>query len=439
MAPEMADMQHGGVWYHLYPLGFLDAEPTNAELGGERTRVVHRLPRLLEWLDYLVELGITGLLLGPIWQSETHGYDVVDPFSVDRRLGNENDVRQLIDACHQRSLRVALDGVFHHVGRGHPYFRDVLEQRQQSAWRDWFLINFEKPGRDGFAYADFEGHHQLVKLNHLNRAVVDWAVDVARAWLEQGVDGFRLDAVYAIPTVFVAEFAARLRAVRPDLLLLGEVIHGDYPRIARAMQLSTLTQYELWKAIWSSLNDGNLFELAHALQRHADFCREFPPWNFVGNHDTTRIYTQLGDRRHLGHALAILFTVPGIPAIYAGDEQGAGGRKYHRVGGDAKIRRPPPFRPGEVAGQSLDIWSLHRDLIAVRRQRPWLERGQLSVTSVKNHALTFEVRAGANHLVTALNIGDQFVDWALPAGFAPVAGQTDARLGPHTWGVWDSP
>jgi cyclomaltodextrinase len=92
---------------------------------------------------------------------------------------------RLIDECHRRSLRVALDGVFHHVGRGHANFREVLANGSQSAWRDWFEIDFGRPGRDGFAYANFEGHDHLVKLNHANRAVLDWAVDVARYWVDK--------------------------------------------------------------------------------------------------------------------------------------------------------------------------------------------------------------------------------------------------------------
>ncbi len=432
-------MHDSDVWYHIYPLGFLSAELVDPAPDDRGTNVAHRLPQLVEWLDYLTELGITGLLLGPVFESETHGYDVVDPFRVDRRLGTEDDLVRLIEACHRRSIRVALDGVFHHVGRGHPHFRDVLACREQSAWRNWFLIDFDGPGRDGFKYADFEGHDQLVKLNHLNPAVLDWAVDVARYWIARGVDAFRLDAAYALPTVFVAAFADRVRQLRPDVLLLGEVIHGDYRRTVRAMHLSTVTQYELWKGIWSSLNDGNFFELSHALQRHAEFVQHFAPWTFVGNHDTTRIATQLNDAHDLGHALAVLFTVPGIPAIYAGDEQGAVGRKYERAGGDAEVRKPPAFGPTGLAGESLEIWRLHRDLIALRRARPWLARGVLSVTRVENRTMIYEVSGAGGRLVTALNTLDKPVRFALPAGLVPVAGQPGPELGPHSWGVWAKP
>ena len=156
----------------------------------------------------------------------------------------------------------------------------------------------------------------------------------------------------------------------------------------------------------------------------------------MGNHDTTRIATQLTDRRHVGHAMAILFTLPGIPAIYAGDEQGAEGTKYHRAGGDADIRRPPPLRPNELSGDHLDLWRLHRDLIAVRRARPWLATGTLSVTRVDKQTITYEVRAKAGRLATVLNTGDKTVPCAIPADLVPVAGNASAELPPHSWGVW---
>lgn len=422
------------IWYHVYPLGFLKAEDQNPAPGCDTGSVSHRLPELVTWLDYLVDLGITGLLIGPVFESETHGYDVVDPYRVDRRLGTETDLIGLIDEAHRRSLRVGLDAVFHHVGRAHPYFRDVLVHGRQSGWRDWFEIDFDRLGRDGFSYATFEGHDHLVKLNHANPQVLDWAVDVASFWMERGVDAFRLDAAYALLPGFLAAFAARVREMRADVMLLGEVIHGDYVRMARP--LTTVTQYELWKAIWSSLNDGNFFELAHALERHAGYCRHFRPWTFVGNHDTTRIATQLRDKRHLPHALAILFTTPGIPAVYSGDEQGAKGRKYDRAGGDAQIRRPPPLGPGALHGEALELWSLHRDLIAVRRARPWLASGQLRVTQLDNRFTTYEVESGTHRLAVALSTADQPAHWNIPSGMHWLAGHAGADLPPHAWGVW---
>ena len=141
----------------------------------------------------------------------------------------------------------------------------------------------------------FEGHDGLITLNHDNPDVVDYVVDVMSHWLRRGADGWRLDAAYAVPDQFWAQVLPRVRESFPDAWFVGEVIHGDYAGIVRAATFDSVTQYELWKAIWSSLNDGNFHELDHALRRHDEFLDTFVPMTFVGNHDVTRIASQLDD------------------------------------------------------------------------------------------------------------------------------------------------
>lgn len=422
--------------YHIYPLGFLGAETANPAPGAADGPVTHRLRELVGWLDYLQDLGVTALLVGPVFESETHGYDTVDPFRVDRRLGDEADLIHLIDECHRRSMRIALDGVFNHVGRAHPHFQDVIAHREQSAYRDWFKIDFDKPGYDGFQYATFEGHGGLVELNHDNPEVAEWAGSVAEYWIERGVDGVRLDAAYTIPVEFLASLARRIREGRPEFFLMGEVIHGDYKRIAKRARLSSITQFELWKAIWSALNDGNFFELSHAIGRHAEFCERFAPWTFIGNHDTTRIASKLNDPRHAAHAAVLLFTLPGMPAVYAGDEQGAKGRNYDRPGGDDEVRLPPPYRPGELSGDAVAMHALYRELIALRRARPWLATANVSVGRLENRVMTYEANSPEGALFVALSVADEPVRIQPPAGMAPMAGDGGAKLGAHGWGVW---
>lgn len=431
-------MHANDVWYHLFPLGFLGAETANPYTGADKLDAVHRLPELLGWLDYLKDLGVTGVMLGPVFESESHGYDTVDPMRIDRRLGDEADLVTLIEECHRRSLKLGLDAVLHHVGRGHPYFQDVLVNREQSPYSDWFEIDFDSPGYDGFAYTNFEGHGQLVKLNHANPAVLDWAVRFATYWVERGVDAYRLDAAYALPTDFVAGFAKRVRETHPATFLVGEVIHGEYGRIARRGRMSSVTQYELWKAIWSSLNDGNFFELAHAMQRHTGFCKRMQPWTFLGNHDTTRIATQIADQRLWDHALVLLMTLPGMPAVYAGDEQAARGRKYDREGGDEEVRRPPPQQPAELSGEALDWYQRYQQLIAIRRERPWLAAGEITVHEVQNRVMSYEVGGPDARVLVALSTEDRPVDIPLAADLRRLAGHADQQLPPYGWGVWTS-
>ena len=431
------------IWYHLFPLGFLGAERDNPAPGAADGAIEHRIPRLEAWLGYLVDLGVDTLLLGPVFESETHGYDTVDYYRVDRRLGDEADLIALVEACHRLGLRVVLDGVFNHVARSFPQFRDVLDQRDSSPWANWFQINFDEPGRDGFTYADFEGHGHLVQLRHDEPAVVELLVDVACHWLDRGIDGWRLDAAYAVPTTFWDTFSTRVRARHPHAVLVGEVIHGDYGHFVTAAGVDSVTQYELWKAIWSSLNDANFFELAHALGRHGELTETFPPYNFVGNHDVTRIASRLNDFRHVSQAVAMLLTLPGVPAIYAGDEQGFTGIKLDEIGGDDAVRPAFPAHPSDLPAHGWGSHALHHELIALRRRHPAAARGRIELVQVSNERLAYRVAGEDDELLVALNIADTDMQLPLPSGSSvsrveagsAVMGHRTVTVAPHSWAV----
>ena len=348
----MPDWVKHAIWWQVYPLGFTSA---GERLANERAPVTHRLSQLTSWLDYAVNLGASGIALGPVFAAQTHGYDTTDHYRIDPRLGDERDFAALVQAAHARGLRLLLDGVFNHVGRDFPAFRRVLEQGPSAPEASWFRLTWPPgwtPGTEP-EYGTFEGHEALVALNHDEPAVADYVAGVMNHWLDAGADGWRLDAAYAVPAPFWAEVVPRVRARHPRAYLVGEVIHGDYPEFVAASGLDSVTQYELWKAIWSALNDHNLFELGHALGRHNGFLETFAPLTFVGNHDVTRLASRLDDDRHFAHALAVLLTVGGTPAIYYGDEQAFRGIKEERAGGDDEIRPGVPGRPGRPGPRRL--------------------------------------------------------------------------------------
>src|SRR5579875_2055979 len=410
------DWAEHAIWWQLHPISFTGAEPVAgapAEGGAPATGglVAHRLAGLAAWLDYVIDLGCNGLALGPVFASETHGYDTVDHYRIDPRLGTDEDFGRLAGACRDRGIRLLLDGVFNHVGRGFPAFQDVLAHGRSSRFAPWFRLDFGSGGPDGFGYADFEGHGNLVALNHEEPAVRDYVADVMRHWLERGASGWRLDAAYRVPTAFWRTVIDRVRGDHPDAWFVGEVIHGDYAAIVAESGLDSVTQYELWKATWSSLNDRNLFELAWALDRHNGFAEAFLPLTFVGNHDVTRIASRIGDERHLAHALVILFTVAGAPSVYAGDEQAFRGVKYDREGGDDEIRPAFPASPDGLAPHGWPVYRLHQDLIGLRRRHPWLARARTRVLHLENEALAYEAAdpAGQARLAVLLNLSDRAV------------------------------
>jgi len=414
---------HAILW-QVYPLGFTGAE---REALPAHEPVRHRLRQLEAWLDYAVELGCNGLLLGPVFAAETHGYDTVDHFTIDPRLGDEDDFDALVAAADQRGLRLVLDGVFNHVGRGFPAFRAAVNGGPASPAARWF-----KRSPDGADYAVFEGHGHLIELDHDEPAVLSYVIEVMTHWLGRGAGGWRLDAAYAVPPAFWAKAVPAVREAFPGAWFLGEMIHGDYAAYANEGGLDSITQYEVWKAIWSSLNDGNFYELGHALGRHTMFLDSFDderlPQTFVGNHDVTRLATALHDDRHFGHALAILMCVGGVPSVYYGDEQGFRGLKEHREGGDDEIRPAFPASPADLLPDGWRYYRLHQRLIGFRRRHPWLVRARSVGEYMERTALALRLRGEGDgeQVLLLLNVGDEACRFPVDVTGLSVAESADA-------------
>ncbi len=409
------------IWWQIYPLGFVGAFPADQPPSADE----HRLRRIVGWLDHAVQLGASGLALGPIFASRTHGYDTTDHFRIDPRLGDDDDFDHLVSEARRRGLRILLDGVFNHVGTDFARYRD--------GDTSWF---HQRPN----GFGTFEGHGELITLNHANPEVVAYTADVMAHWLRRGADGWRLDAAYAVPDRFWAQVLPSVRQEFPEAWFVGEVIHGDYSGTVSASTFDSVTQYELWKAIWSSLNDGNFHELDWALKRHNEFLETFVPLTFVGNHDVTRIASQLENSAHLEHALVLLLTTGGTPSIYAGDESAYRGVKEERRGGDDAVR--PEFTD---APEDSDSLRLHQYLIGLRRRHPWLHTAKTLPLLLTNTRYVYRTIAGSESLIVALNIDDAPLSLA-PADLELASGRviagsgappqddiTHAEVPPHGW------
>ena len=405
------DWVRHAIWWHVYPLGFVGAFPADSPPSPDE----HRLERLVDWLDHAISLGASGIALGPVFASRSHGYDTTDHFRLDPRLGDDADFDRLVSEARRRGLRVLLDGVFNHVGTEFPRYRDAVDHGDPEAAK-WFR------GRPGRFHA-FEGHGDLITLNHRNPAVVDYTVEVMTHWLARGADGWRLDAAYAVPESFWAQVLPRVRRLYPEAWFVAEVIHGDYSAFVAASGVDSVTQYELWKAVWSSLNDGNFHELDWALQRHNGFLDRFAPQTFVGNHDVTRIASKLERPEHLAHALVLLFTTGGVPTVYAGDEFGFVGVKEDRAGGDDAVRPEFGSPPLEVGESGVETLNLHRFLIGLRRRHPWLQNARTTALHLGNTQYVYESRCGSNEDGNALIIALNLDDAPLPVPVAKLTGR----------------
>ncbi|CAN5235542.1 alpha-amylase family protein [soil metagenome] len=426
----MVDWIRDTVWWHVYPLGFFDAEKNSLPLDAPANP---RLRSFEPWLDYLTDLGCNGILLAPLFSSDSHGYDTTDFYNLDSRLGTNTDLIWLIERCRERNFRVVFDGVFNHVGRSFGPFQDVKLHRQGSRFASWFLIDWNNThNEDGFSYANFEGHHRLVKLNHHNPEVVDYIVNVINHWLGFGISGWRLDAAYAVPASFWAQVLDRVREKFPDAWILGEIIHGDYSQSVRQGHLESVTQYELWKSIWSALNDRNFFELSHALNRNNDFNNVFLPNIFLGNHDVTRIATELKDDRDVELALAVLCTIPGTPSIYYGDEQLWKARKEKRPGGDDAIRPAFASNPQQLVGNP-STYDRYRELLWLRRNNAWIASARVKMITLTNQTLVYETKFESDKIMVALNVSESDFIVHSSADLSLIAGP--AKLAANGWAV----
>jgi glycosidase len=417
----------GLTWWHVYPLGFSGAEHQSEQVHG----VVHRLRHLANWLDYAQDLGCRGLQLGPIFASQTHGYDTTDHLRIDHRLGDDHDFDALVAACRDRGMRLLLDGVFNHVGIGHPMFQVARASGPHPIGADaqaarWFRLDWPEDGGPP-VHETFEGHGDLVALNHDEPAVADYVVHVMDHWLSRGADGWRLDAAYAVPNSFWREVLPRVRQRHPDAWFVGEVIHGEAEDVLAETGLDAVTAYGLWRPLWRSLNDANYFDLSWQVERLASYASEHPPMTFVGNHDVTRLASILTDQDLLGHALAALFALPGSPSVYYGDEQAFHGIKEERFGGDDAIRPMFPDRPEGLAPWGWPIYHLHQELIAMRARHPWLTRAHPSVVEVANTSIALRATPRDDHgrcITALLNIASEPVRFPISLPEAAVEVQS---------------
>ena len=396
-------------FYHIYPLGFCGAPARNDQVSAP----VDRLSRVADWAGHLKSLGVNAVYFGPLFESESHGYDTVDWTRVDRRLGTTDALKCTIRRLHAEGIRVVVDGVFHHVGRAFFAFEDVQHRRQQSAFRDWIAgLDFSRrnPRGDPFAYEGWEGHLELVKLNLRCPAVVEYLLGVVRRWVaELDIDGIRLDVAYALDRGFVRRLAELAPSLKPDLWLMGEMIHGNYASLAGPGRLHSVTNYESYKGLYSSHNDGNYFEIAHTLDRQfgdPGLYRDLYLYNFADNHDVDRVASRLRDPRHLYPLHLLLFTMPGIPSVYYGSEWGVEGRKQNGDGG--------PLRPALELDRMRE--SPHADLAPaisrlarLRRSLPALRHGRYQPLHVDAHQFVFLRRHGKESVVVAVNAAGRAV------------------------------
>ena len=413
------------VFYQIYPLGFCGAPFENDGV------LQHRILKVIDWIPHIKKLGADAIYFSPLWESDTHGYNARDYRQVDCRLGTNEDFRQVCDCLHREGIRVVLDGVFHHAGRGFFAFQDVLKNRENSRYLNWFYINLQGDSayHDGLWYEGWEGNNDLVKLNLQNEEVVQYLLESVRMWTEEfGIDGLRLDVAYCLDENFLRRLRSFCDGLKAEFFLVGEMLHGDYNRLMNDAMLHSVTNYECYKGLYSSFNSMNLFEIVHSL------LRQFGPENwtlyrgkhllsFVDNHDVTRIASLLTNERHLPLIYALMFGMPGIPCVYYGSEWGA---KAHKSQGDPALRAcfDAPVENG------LTEWV--SKLAAAKKGSAALMYGSFRSVVLTNRQCIFERAVQGERVLVAINADDTPYTAHFDAGCGQAVDLIDGSL--HDFG-----
>lgn len=440
----MSKWYEEAVFYHIYPLGLTGAPKYNTE--GE---VVHRLRELEPWIEHMKEYGFTAVYIGPLFESGSHGYDTRDYRMVDRRLGDNEDFRHFTKLCHDRGIRVVVDGVFNHTGREFFAFQDLKEKREQSSYRWWYQdVSFEGNTHynDGFYYKAWRNCFELANLNLYDEGVRQYLFDVVRFWIDEfDIDGIRLDCADCLEFNFMRDLRRVADEKKEDFWLMGEVIHGDYARWTGDGMLHSVTNYELHKGLYSGHNDHNYFEIAHTIRRQFDenggIYRGRRLYSFVDNHDVDRIVNKLREPADLIPVYTLLYTLPGIPSVYYGSEWGVEGKKEGP--NDDFLRPCLNLEELEKQPPHPELKSLLLKLSNLRRETAALADGTYRELCLTNRQYAFSRTWNQETVVVAVNNDEGAVRMEIPcpAGGAKAGEILTGREIPLEGGklIWEVP
>jgi cyclomaltodextrinase len=454
------------IFYQIFPDRFANGDPENDPAnvmmwGSPPTSWGFQggdLRGILQKFDYLLDLGINAIYLNPIFQATSnHRYNTVDYYHIDPKLGTMEDFHRLIEHAHQNQVRIILDGVFNHCGRGFFAFNDILENQEYSAYRDWFHIKHfpvEAYTWGGATdYIGWWGMKSLPKFNTGNPKTRKYLIEVGRYWIEHGADGWRLDVPNEInDDSFWNEFREVVKSANPDAYLVGEIWNAD-PRWVGEGHFDGLMNYPMMDAIAGFLATQSL-DAAHFGEKVERMLNLYPRENafamytLLDSHDTERILTKMGNNL-LKTRLAYMFqfAYPGAPAIYYGDEIGLVGGKDPECRG-AFLWEEPIW--------NNDLLRFLKTLIRLRKHHPALRRGDFIPLEQPDHPNCYAfarttaedkvmiiLNASENELKTGINVekmswgdGRIVVDLITPDSKYTVVNRSIKISIPAWGGIW---
>lgn len=457
MQIQTPDWVKHAVFYQIFPDRFAKSkQPRQRLLQNFIWEEWHAIPTLqgykggdlwgvMEQLDYLQDLGINAIYFTPIFQSASnHRYHTHDYYQVDPMLGGNQAFKELLDAAHDRNIKIVLDGVFNHASRGFFFFHDILENGPHSPWLDWFKIEgWPLSAYDGNLpanYVGWDGNRSLPEFNHDNPEVREYIMEIAEYWIKFGIDGWRLDVPFEIKTPgFWREFRERVKAINPEAYIVGEVWE-DAREWLDGTQFDGVMNY-LFAGPTIAFAAGDRVDLAQIEGRSYRpypplFAKEYGdkiqqvlelyPWeiqltqlNLLASHDTARLITIAGgDKKSVELATLLLLTFPGAPSIYYGDEVGLPGAL------DPDSRRGFPLE----SDWELDVLDYHKQLITLRHKYCALRTGSYQILLAEGTVYVFARILGDEEIVIAVNVATESANISFEA---PIAERSRSVKSPH--------
>ncbi|MGF1540067.1 MAG: glycoside hydrolase family 13 protein [Pleurocapsa sp.] len=435
MSIKTPDWVKNAVFYQIFPDRLAKSQPTlkgqwlaSTYEGWDATPSFQgykggNLWGVIDQLDYLQDLGVNAIYFTPIFQSASnHRYHTHDYYQIDPMLGGNVAFEALIEAAHKKDLKIVLDGVFNHASRGFFFFNDILENGPHSPWLDWFIIHdWPLSAYDGSKPANYESwvnNRSLPKFNHDNPQVREYIMQIAEYWLYQGIDGWRLDVPNEVTTPgFWQEFRDRVKAVNPEAYIVGEIWCDASPWLD-GTQFDGVMNYRFAEpTIAFTAGDRYLRQYAQenlepyppisateyaakmdALLKQYDWEIQLAQLNLLDSHDTSRLLTAVGeDKSSFMLASLLLFTFPGAPSIFYGDEVGILGGK------DPDCRRAFP----QPENWDINILKEYKQLIALRHQYQALRTGAYHILHADNSIYVFARVVDDAEVIVAVNKSTQ--------------------------------
>ncbi|WP_310549753.1 alpha-glycosidase [Paenibacillus glufosinatiresistens] len=412
------------VFYQIFPERFANGDPSLDPEGAEPWGAAPTpenffggdLQGVIDHLDHLSELGITGIYFTPIFAATTnHKYDTEDYLRVDPQFGDTETLKRLVGECHKRGIRVLLDAVFNHSGRTFAPFVDVLENGENSRYKDWFHVrSFPLEIEDDVpTYDTFAFEPKMPKLNTQNPEVKKYLLEVAEYWIKEvGIDGWRLDVASEVSHEFWRDFRRVVKQANPEAYILGEIWHESAPWL-EGDQFDAVMNYPFTDAVIDFFVRGDLDAAGFANSIGRQFSRysmqvNEAAFNLLDSHDTARLLTLCdGNKQKFKQAVAFQFTYMGAPCIYYGSEFGMDG------GEDPGCRKCMVWEP-EL--QDRDMFRFYQDLIRIRGNHEALRKGSIRFleAAVKGSKLAYERRLGDEAILVLMNTGDCGQSFRLP-------------------------